>query len=50
MKNNEKYQLIGAYVVSGMIALKSVLPQITKMQGKKQHNKILQGKWQIKSK
>ena len=50
MKNNEKYQLLGTYVLSGMLALKQILPHISKIKGKKQHNKILKGKWQIKSK
>jgi hypothetical protein len=48
MKNTEKYQLLGTYVITGMIALKEVLPHISKIKGKKQYNKILQGKWHKK--
>ena len=48
MKNNEKYQLLGTYVLSGMLALKQILPHMANIKGKKQYNKILKGKCQIK--
>ena len=48
MKNNEKYQLLGTSVLSGMLALKQILPHMANIKGKKQYNKILKGKWQIK--
>ncbi|QDP49693.1 MAG: hypothetical protein Unbinned1953contig1002_8 [Prokaryotic dsDNA virus sp.] len=48
MDNNKKYQAISTYIILGMVALKKTLPYITKMKGKKQYNKILQGKWQMK--
>ena len=48
MKNTEKYQLLGTYVLTGMLALKQILPHMANIKGKKQYNKILKGKWQIK--
>ena len=48
MTNNDKYQLAGAYIISGMVVLKTILPHLSYLKGKTKHNKIIKGKWLAK--